>query len=75
MREPEEAFRLWALAIVHHALGRATESDEALRELIEKYAEDGAYQIAEVHAVRGEADAAFEWLERAYAQRDSGLAR
>ena len=25
------------------------------------------------HAYRGEADLAFEWLERAYAQRDSGL--
>jgi hypothetical protein len=24
--------------------------------------------------VRGEKDAAFEWLERAFAQRDSGLA-
>jgi hypothetical protein len=33
-----------------------------------------AYQIAEVHAWRGENDRAFEWLNRAYAQRDSGLA-
>jgi serine/threonine protein kinase/tetratricopeptide (TPR) repeat protein len=73
VRESEEVFRLLALAIVHHALGRGTESDEALRELIEKCAEEGAYQIAEVHAIRREADAAFEWLERAYAQRDSGL--
>ena len=30
-REPEEAFRLWSLAIVHHALGNREESDEALR--------------------------------------------
>lgn len=27
-----------------------------------------------MHGARDEADAAFEWLERAYAQRDSGLA-
>ena len=33
-----------------------------------------AYQIAEVHAFRGEADLAFEWLERAYDQRDGGVA-
>ena len=26
-----------------------------------------------MHAYRGEADLAFEWLERAYAQRDGGL--
>lgn len=45
----------------------------ALQELIEKYSEDSAYQIAEVYAVRGEVDRAFDWLERAYAQRDGGL--
>ena len=33
-----------------------------------------AYQIAEVHAARNAADDAFAWLERAYAQRDGGLA-
>jgi eukaryotic-like serine/threonine-protein kinase len=74
MREPEDVWRLWALAIVLHASARHAESDEALRELIEKYAEDGAYQIAEVYAARGEANLGFEWLERAYAHRDSGLA-
>jgi tetratricopeptide (TPR) repeat protein len=73
-REPDEAFRLWPLAIIHNVMGRGSESDEALRELIEKYADDSANQIAEVLAARGEAEAAFEWLERAYAQRDAGLA-
>jgi len=48
------------------------ESDAALRELIEKTGEGNAYQIAEVHAARGEQDAAFEWLERMRAQRDPG---
>jgi len=28
-----------------------------------------------VYAFRGETDRAFEWLERAYASRDSGLAQ
>ena len=73
-QEPEEVHRLWALATVHHAAGRRAESDEALRELVEKHAKDWAFQIGEVHAARGEVDAAFEWLERAYAQRDPGLA-
>jgi len=49
------------------------EADRALRELTEKYAVEAAAQIAEVHAVRGEIDRAFEWLERAYAQRDAAL--
>ncbi|HEU4333957.1 MAG TPA: protein kinase [Candidatus Eisenbacteria bacterium] len=72
-REPEEAYRLRALAIIHHARGRTAEADRALEELIGKYAGDSAYQIAEVCAARGEADRAFEWLERAYAQRDGGV--
>jgi hypothetical protein len=33
-----------------------------------------SYQSTEVHAFRGEADLAFEWLERAYDQRDGGVA-
>jgi tetratricopeptide (TPR) repeat protein len=73
MREPEESFRLWTLAIIHHALGRRAESDEALRRLIEGYSESAACQIADVYAVRGEANTAFDWLDRAYAQRDTGL--
>ena len=66
-------FRLWALAILHHGLGHVAESEAALRKMIEKESHTAAYEVAEVHAARGEADAAFEWLERAYAQRDGGL--
>jgi hypothetical protein len=71
--EPEPAFRLWALTIIHHALGREAESAASLRELTETCSGGWAYQIAEAYAARGEADAAFEWLDRAYAQRDGGL--
>jgi serine/threonine-protein kinase len=42
---------------------------------IEGYQDVAAYQIAEVYAYRGEVDLAFEWLERAYAQRDGGLSQ
>lgn len=73
MREPHEGYRLWALAIVHDALGHGMESDATLRELAEKHAVDAAIQIAQVHGARGEIDAAFEWLERAYEQRDGGI--
>ena len=73
-REPHEAWRDTALAIVHHAAGHRAASDEALRNLAEKFGETMAYQVAEAHAARGEADAAFEWLEQARSDRDSGLA-
>jgi len=72
-QEHHEAYRLWALTIVHHELGHDAESDAALTQLIEDAADYGAFQIAEAYASRGDVDAAFLWLERAYAQRDSGL--
>jgi len=72
-KEPVPALRLWALAIICHAMGQPGESDRALEELLEKWSDGGAFQIAEVFAERGNADAAFEWLERAHAQHDSGI--
>ena len=73
VREPEEAFRLYALAIIHHGSGHRAESDAVLKDLIERYGDDSACQVAEVYGARGESDRAFQWLDRAHAQRDSGL--
>jgi TolB-like protein/Flp pilus assembly protein TadD len=72
-KEPNDWERLTALALVYHTLGREQDSNAALASLIAKHHTDSAYQIAEVYAFRGEADKAFEWLERAYEQRDAGL--
>jgi tetratricopeptide (TPR) repeat protein len=72
-KETEEVWRLSGLPLVFHALGRRGESDTALAALKSKYAGEAAYQIADVHAFRGEADLAFEWLERAHNQRDGGI--
>jgi TolB-like protein/Tfp pilus assembly protein PilF len=66
----------WSLAgsaMAEHTLGNARESQRRLDEMVAKYAPVAAYQIAEVHAWRGDVDEAFEWLERAYVQRDAGL--
>jgi tetratricopeptide (TPR) repeat protein len=60
-------------AIAYCALGRKKESDAALRELIAKYHASDAYGVASVYAFRGQSDGAFEWLDRAYVQRDGGL--
>jgi TolB-like protein/DNA-binding winged helix-turn-helix (wHTH) protein len=65
--------RLADQAIAYHSLGREKESDGALQELITKHHTIDAYQIAEVYAFRNQPDEAFEWLDRAYAQRDGGL--
>jgi serine/threonine protein kinase/Flp pilus assembly protein TadD len=71
--EPDEGYRLGALPIAYWAMGRRAESEETLRQLKQKYAAVDAYNIAAVHAWRGEADAAFEWLDRAYRQHDAGM--
>jgi predicted Zn-dependent protease len=72
-KEPAEIWRLTGEALAYHALGRASESDAALAQLITNHQGNMAYQIAEIYAYRGEPDSAFEWLNRAYEQRDAGL--
>jgi tetratricopeptide (TPR) repeat protein len=72
-RPSASATGLYSLALIYHAMGRTSEADAALGGLIEKFQEVRAYQIAAVYAYRGEADHAFEWLERAYLQRDPSL--
>jgi adenylate cyclase len=71
--EPLDYMRLFGTALVQHEAGRATEADLALRALLEHHSDTCAFQIAVVHAFRGGVNEAFEWLERAHAQRDHGL--
>jgi tetratricopeptide (TPR) repeat protein len=72
-KEEIEALQLAGIAMAEHALGRGAESDAMMKLLIERCAGNGALQIAEAFAYCGNADRAFEWLDRAYEQRDSGL--
>ena len=72
-RVPLESLRTVVYAIAYYALGRKKDSDAALSELIAKYSASDAYGIAEAYAFRGQSDEAFEWLGRAYGQRDGGL--
>src|SRR6516225_6526621 len=71
--EPAEIWRLTGEALAYHALGRIGDSNTAVSQLIADHQANMAYQIAEVYAYRGEPDKAFEWLDRAYEQRDAGL--
>jgi TolB-like protein/DNA-binding winged helix-turn-helix (wHTH) protein/Tfp pilus assembly protein PilF len=72
-KEPSEWGKLEGEAMVYHALGHEQDSNAALAEFIAKNDTDAAYQVAQVYAFRGESDKSFEWLERAYKQRDGGL--
>ncbi len=49
-------------ALARHALGHSSRSDAALAALTAGFGETEPLRIAEVHAYRGESDAAFRWL-------------
>jgi serine/threonine protein kinase/Tfp pilus assembly protein PilF len=74
-QEKGDLWRRYGFSLVYYALGRHREADATLSEFVKNYQHTAAFQIAEVYAYRGEVDRAFEWLERAYAQRDSGLSQ
>jgi TolB-like protein/Flp pilus assembly protein TadD len=72
-QESDEPFRLTGLALAYYALGQAAESDAALSELIDKYEQEWPYDVASALAFRGEADRAFEWLDKAVRYNALGL--
>lgn len=72
-REPELLWRTQGLAVAFFALGNLKEAGVALASLEGTFRDNAPFQIAEVYAFRGDADRAFEWLDRAYDRRDAGL--
>jgi len=71
-QEPDPEARLMGRGIIQSALGDREASDRALAELVAKYP-NHAFHIAAVYAHRGETDAAFQWLENAFDQRNSEM--
>ena len=66
-KEGALSWRQIGLPIAWHALGNKAESDAALAELIRVQERQSSFYIAQVCAFRGEADRAFEWLDKAVA--------
>ncbi len=71
-KEPEPWMQKSGLAIIYFAIGRKRDADDELSEFIKDFQDVGAYQVAEIYAYRNEKDKAFQWLDRAYRQRDAG---
>jgi TolB-like protein/Tfp pilus assembly protein PilF len=71
--EPDEGYRRFELAVAQYVVGDRQAADAALADLLAKAREGFAYQIAEVYAVRGEKDKAFEWLQISFDDRDAGM--
>jgi tetratricopeptide (TPR) repeat protein len=72
-QEEFEVLRLIGQVMAHHALNENESSDSILADLIARYEQDAAYNIAYVMAYRGAADEAFAWLDKAVEFGDPGL--
>jgi tetratricopeptide (TPR) repeat protein len=72
-QEKTEVWRMYGLPLAYCALGRKAEADAALNAAIAKYEKEAPYNIAYVYAFCGNADKAFEWLDKAIAYQDPGL--
>ena len=71
--EPDDFWREYTLTLVQQTQPDRAAADTALKNFSSKYATNGAYQIAVIHALRKEPDEMFRWLDTAYATHDSGL--
>jgi TolB-like protein/Tfp pilus assembly protein PilF len=72
-QEPPGFWQDLALTLARQVGGDKSAADAALRTFIEKEAVVGPYQIAQVYALRNDAGATFEWLNRAWSNRDAGI--
>lgn len=70
---PPGAWQDVALTLARQAGRDRGAADAALTSLRGKYGQLAPYQIAEAYALRGDADATFQWLDRAWADRDPGV--
>ena len=75
-RNVVEGTRLMGTALAQHDLGNSGEERSALEALRARFGDRDPYEIALVYAWRGDRDAAFEWLERAFELRGGrGISR
>jgi TolB-like protein/Tfp pilus assembly protein PilF len=71
--EPSASFRDFGLALARQIGGDPAAAAVALKLLIDKYSDERSYGIAEIYALRKDPDKTFEWLERAWSNRDPGI--
>ena len=71
--EPDASYRHFELALAYYARGDRLAADAALTELIAQDRNVATYQIAQVYARRGETEKAFEWLQIAFDNHDTGM--
>ena len=72
--EPSHAQQRVALAMIYFAQGDNARGQAQLAEIIRLDADYSPLYIADIYALRGDADQAFAWLDRGLAMRDPAIA-
>jgi len=73
-KNPENEMRDFATVMAYSTLGRENDAQLLLAKVTLEAGDFRPTRVAEAHSWRGETDQAFEWLEKALAGRDIGLA-
>ena len=73
-QESDPFWRRYARILALTAQGEAGEAEPLLQEMVADSGSVAAFQLVEILAFSGDSAEAFEWLERAYARRDPGMA-
>ncbi|MBS0192969.1 MAG: tetratricopeptide repeat protein [Proteobacteria bacterium] len=74
-QEPPGMWQDIALAMARQIGPDRASADAAIKSLVEKHPDSAAYQIAEIYALRRDTDSMFKWLDRSWANRDTGVHR
>jgi len=72
--EPNERYRLVALATIQFVSGNTQAGDRTLQEISTKYGDSMSGYLANLCAIAGKVDDTFKWLERGYESRDAAIA-
>lgn len=73
-QETDPFWRRYARILALTARGEAGEAEPLLQEMVAESGAVAAFQLVEILAFSGATAEAFEWLDRAFARRDPGLA-
>ncbi len=71
--EPSGSWRDYALALARQTQSDRAAADAALQKLINENSVTSPFRIAAVYGLRNEPEKMFEWLDRAFTERDPGL--
>ena len=71
--ETHEFFSLYGRNFIQYALGNTKEADKLFAEFLEKFSETDLANVADLYAFRGDYDKSFEWLNKAFENKDPVL--